>query len=243
MTHQLRILSLLFFFVVTGPALAGHASNSLSAAETAKPECGTLECWVTAALADRWPGTQIKLQGAIQWEEPQRIAEELATDRPVEVQVITDQQNGFASVGFKGIQGRVGYSAMKSSYIPRRRIVPGQPLDPQDFDTRDVDVSTAANRVNRGLILGTNITISGLESRQTLLEGQPVLTTAVQKLPDVRRGDHLQVEVVLGDIVLSTRAEATENGLKGSRLRALTEKQKREVVGTLRNDGVLEVRL
>ena len=139
--------------------------------------------------------------------------------------------------------GRAGFSALRSAWIPSRRIQPSEPLQLSDFSRREVDVARSPIRESRGILLDVAADLEKLEARQTLLEGSPVTSTAVQLQPAVKRGASLRVEITSGEIILTTQGTAMENGITGTNLRIITDKQKRELVGKLRADGVVEVSL
>jgi flagella basal body P-ring formation protein FlgA len=85
--------------------------------------------------------------------------------------------------------------------------------------------------------------LSRLEARQTLLEGGFVTSSAVRRIPDLRRGDVVRLEVLSGEVRLSTAAQALESGNLNQRIRVQASKSKRELVGVVREGGVVEVKL
>jgi flagella basal body P-ring formation protein FlgA len=95
----------------------------------------------------------------------------------------------------------------------------------------------------RGVILNKDVDVRGLESRQTILEGQFVTSTAVQRVPDVRRGDAVRIHLVSEGLSLVTTGAADEPGFLDGQVRVITSKSKRQLVGRLQRDSVVEVRL
>ena len=69
------------------------------------------------------------------------------------------------------------------------------------------------------------------------------LQTAVERVPDVRRGDTVKIRVISGDLKLLTLGIAQENGLTGSKVRVVSRTTNQELVGQLKQDGVVEVKL
>lgn len=205
-----------------------------------------IEQRLTTELQARWPGTRVVLNDAPTWDNPSGFAEVVAAGNS-SIQILSDQGQGevhFAvGAGRSRVSGKAVFSALKTAWIPSRRIQPAEALHESDFTLREVDVSRSPVREMRGILLEPTTHLEKLEARQTLLEGTPVVSTAVQLQPAVKRGASLRVEITSGEIILSTQATAMENGTTGSNLRIMTDKQKRELVGKLREDGVVEVSL
>jgi flagella basal body P-ring formation protein FlgA len=65
----------------------------------------------------------------------------------------------------------------------------------------------------------------------------------VQRVPDVRRGDTVQVYLRSGSLQLTTGGIVQESALIGDKVRVLTRQGKREVVGILKNKDGIEVSL
>jgi flagella basal body P-ring formation protein FlgA len=95
----------------------------------------------------------------------------------------------------------------------------------------------------RGVMIPSKESIDGLQARQTILEGQYPLASGVEKVPDVRRGDAIQVKILSGEIQLSTMATVQEPGYLNQNVRILTQKSKKELVGMLKEGGIVEVKL
>jgi len=209
-------------------------------------EAASVEKMLLVNLAARFPGARIEFNGPIQWRNPAQVSRILSSEA-VAVRVTRESPTGDIDFELYGSGGRepgsAAFSAYKKAWLPRRRIQPLESLKSAEFALSEVEVSRGGLKDYRGVILEAETTLENLESRQTLLEGQPVLSTAVQLRPIVKRGSSIRVELVSGDITLSTQATALENGLTGKNIRIMTDKQKRELVGRLREDGVVEVLL
>lgn len=135
------------------------------------------------------------------------------------------------------------YSAFTDVRVASRRIAPGEKINPEFFHTQEVNLATGMPYEMRGVLLPVSEKISQLETRQTILEGQFLVSTAVQKVPDVRRGDSVRIQVISGDLHLSTAGTATESGYSQSPLKVVTTKTRRELTGTLQPGGIVEVKL
>jgi len=220
-----------------GASVPVHAQERPCAGVANLPQC------VQNSLAKRWPETTVKLMGPIEWSDPGKIAAVFAYPLKSEVQILSDQENGIARIQVGDAHGKVTFQALAQVYAPQKRIYPNQIIPPHELKKIEVDLAKSPHRENRHSYLFDGSDIENLETKQSLFEGQPIHIGTTQPRPDVRRGDLLQVEVTLGDITLSTRAQVLENALKGSRVRIILEKQRRELVGQLRRDGVVEVKL
>lgn len=154
-------------------------------------------------------------------------------------------QAQFAVYGETGDSAEVlaDYSALTTIRVANRRIQPGERLSSELFASREVNLATGMPYELRGVLLSKNEDLSKLETRQTLLEGQFLVSTAVQKVPDVRRGDMVRVRVISGDLSLSTQAQAVEPGYSNTPIKVVTAKTHHELTGVLHSDGVVEVKL
>ncbi len=168
------------------------------------------------------------------------------------VRLVEDRAQGVAifELTGQGVDGaqlsdlvQTPYAAWKRVLAPVRRIYPNSKLKNDDFKIQEVNVATGAPREYRGVMLSADSDLSGFQSRQTILENQFVTTGAIERQPDVRKGDTVRLDLVSGDLTLSTQATASEAGAVGERVRVLTNKSKKEVVGIVREDHSVEVKL
>ena len=135
------------------------------------------------------------------------------------------------------------YSAWKKVVVATKRLYPNARIQERDFKVVEMDVAAGPIREYRGILVSPDANLTRLQTRQTILENQYVTTTAVEQQPDVRRGDTVRLDLVSGDLTLSTQATASENASIGDRIRVSTWKTKKEVVGTVRDDHSVEVKL
>lgn len=139
--------------------------------------------------------------------------------------------------------GQARFSAMVPTYVAVKRIHPGDKLSREDFQVQAINVAQGLAYQYRGVMFGTKTSIDGLQARQTILEGQYPLTNGVERMPDIRRGDAVQVKIFSGEILLSTMGIAQEPGYLNKNVRVLTQKNKKELVGQLKEGGIVEVKL
>jgi flagella basal body P-ring formation protein FlgA len=85
--------------------------------------------------------------------------------------------------------------------------------------------------------------IANYEAIQTIMEGQFLVTSSFRKVPDVRRGDSIRVNIVSNGLILMALGTSEESGYINHSIRVRTGKTKRELVGKLLPGGVIEVKL
>lgn len=200
---------------------------------------------VSAELEKRFPRARVELTDDLHW----------TSSRP-EGQIVSirvGDENARAQAGFtvetqdeQGVHRGYGYATFAAwlpARVPVRRVLPGEKLQGDQFSLQEVNVASGAMREFRGVILNQNTDISHLQARQTLIEGQPLLSSAVERVPDVRRGDSVRLKIVSNGLTLSALATASEAGYLNGPVRVLTAQTKRELSGKLISSGVVEVKL
>lgn len=125
--------------------------------------------------------------------------------------------------------------------VPLRRILPGESLKSSDFTVKEINLMEPAYQDWRGNLVPAQYQLSNLEARQTLLEGQPLLASSIQRKPDLRRGDSVKVLIRSNQIHLQTTGIAEENAYTTQNVKVLIHKTKREVLGVLSSPGLVEV--
>jgi flagella basal body P-ring formation protein FlgA len=202
-----------------------------------------LSSHLTNDLSRKHPGARIELTGSVRWVKgglPQKITS---------VSVLSQTAKGEAFFVARGetlneyAEGWVPFAAWVQAQVALRRVLPGERLGSDMFVAQDVNTSSGPAYEYRGVLLPQEQKVSGLEARQTILEGQYLLSSAVQRVPDVRRGDAVKIHLTAGELKLSTMGIAEEPAYLNGRVRVLSGKNKRELVGELHDDGVVEVRL
>jgi len=137
----------------------------------------------------------------------------------------------------------VKFNAWLEAPVAIRRINQGERLSADLFKNTEVNVAMGLGYEYRGVIASTKTDFAGLEAKNTLLEGQFLISSALQKSPEIRRGDLVKVELMSGDLTLGTQAVAQEPGFVGQNLRILVTKTKKELIGKLKSNNVVEVNL
>jgi len=201
----------------------------------------TLEAAVRAEIAKKYPGARVELSAPT-------LGDGLGLARSVSGAKLIQENGGVAEFAVtlpngSLAAGRIPFRASVSTFVANRRIRPGERLSKSDFALQSVTVSQGLSREYRTLMLRPDADLEKLEARQTILEGQYPLSSGVQKVPDVRRGDSVQIRLVSGAIELVTGGIAQEPASLGAPVRVLIGKTKKELLGKALENGVVEVRL
>jgi flagella basal body P-ring formation protein FlgA len=211
-----------------------------------------LNSLIKNSIARNFNGARIELLSSMQWVRGSFSPSQIS--RATEVLFLDEDGRGTAhlSVSNKnernsshGIsaEGWVHFSAWIPAKISLRRIKPAELLTPDMFITQELNISTGQGHEYRGVLLPDSVSVAGLETIQSVLEGQFLVSSAVQRVPDVRRGDSVRVHLISGGLTLSTLGVAEEPSYLNRQVRVMTGKNKRELLGQLQADGVVEVNL
>jgi flagella basal body P-ring formation protein FlgA len=193
-------------------------------------------------LSKKYPVAKIDVLNNVKW---------TRGSAPATVQslrILTETARGeiqFAAYGEGGAsaEGWATYTAWYPARIALRRIHPGESLTMDAFITQEINIASGPAFEYRGVILPPETELQGLEARQTILEGQFLLSTAVRRVPDVRRGDVVRIQIKSGELTLSTTGVADEPGYFNNRVRVMTNKSKQVLTGELQSGRVVEVKL
>ncbi len=222
------------------------AISSLARASESENFVETAQSLVKAGLEQKFPGARIEFTGPLNWKQG------VAPTNHLKLISLAEEGRGLVQFSFSEeteepgqiqIDGTAAFSAWVPARMPIRRIMPGERLTSEILSDQDVNVASGTGYTYRGVVLPQTVELSNLEARQTLLEGQFVVTTAVQKVPDIRRGDSVQILVKAGLMSVLTQGTAQESAYVNKPVRVLTVKTKRELVGKLDASGTVEVTL
>jgi flagella basal body P-ring formation protein FlgA len=224
-------MALLFLFA--------SGAAAVQAAESA------LEPLMRQELSKSFPEARIELMGDVAWTRGAWSPEESAAAPRVRLTSLSPRGDARFTVSSEQgtSEAMVRYAAWVPARIAIRRIHPGEKLGSELFSLQDVNVATGQGYEYRGVILSKATELSTLQSRQTVLEGQFLTSTAVEKIPDVRRGDVVRIELNAGELQLTTQGVAEEPAYLNTQVRVMAGKTKRELVGMLKPNGVVEVNL
>ncbi|MEO5971325.1 MAG: flagellar basal body P-ring formation chaperone FlgA [Bdellovibrionia bacterium] len=193
-------------------------------------------------ISESYGAAEVKFSGPIDW------IKQTPGKKGKSVQILNDNARGelrFSVAGTKGeySEGSLAFSAWIPARIAVKRVHPGELLRNEWFVTQKVKISTGTAREFRGVLLPSDNEISKLESVQTIMEGQFLTSSAVRNVPDVRRGDSVRIHLLNEGLILSTPGVAQEPGYLNRQIRVLTSKTKRELLGQLQPEGIVEVKL
>ncbi len=138
---------------------------------------------------------------------------------------------------------RAKYSIWKKAAVAKKRILPGEKISSESFLLEEVLVSQGMAREFRGVMISDSELLHEVESRQTILENQYITTTAVRRIPDVRKGDGVTIKLSSGEVQLSTPGIAEEASYLNNTIHVLSIKSKKVLVGTLIDRNLVEVKL
>jgi flagella basal body P-ring formation protein FlgA len=231
------------FFALAALLHSMSPAAAMDAAPDADATSIPLADRLSLAIGHQYPGTRIVIDSKVNWTHGD------ASAGTGNVSLLGETSRGemmFAvadAEGHRAGDGWVAFSAWQPARVAVKRVLPGEKIDANNFVSREVNVAAGTARELRGLILDPESGVSGLEARQSVLEGQMLLSSAVQRVPDVRRGDMVQVHLISNGLSLSTQGRAEEPANKGAQVRVTASKTKRELVGRLLDSGIVEVRL
>jgi flagella basal body P-ring formation protein FlgA len=218
-------------------------------AKAEEPGSSSVEEAIRMEIAGAFPGASIEIYGPIRW------LRGALPEKASQVRFIGENGRGEAQIQIRGVveeqdvasiatsEGMVPFAANVPAYVATRRVMPGEKIDAIYFTRKTVDVARGQARELRGVIFPAAESLAGLESRQTILEGQFLTTPAVQKTPDLKRGDSVSIRIISGGLTLNVQGTAEESGYLDNRVKVMALKTKRVLTGQLKAGSVVEVSL
>lgn len=219
--------------------------SSFHASAFAIDHPNTLSQRIHKALSDRLPYAEVRIPNLEKLSQSQEIRDLKSI---ADVRVIEDRSNGVAILDLIGDDGasvriQTPYQAFVNAPVANRKILPNTRIKAEDFRVEKINVAVSPAREYRGSMVTDLANLENSETRQTILEAQFVVSSAIQRSPDVRKGEMIKLQMVSGDLSLTTAATVLENGSIGDRVRVLTSRTKKEVVGKIKSDHTIEVNL
>ena len=221
------------------PSVAPQISQAVSLNEETHPWMNSLK----QELIKIYPKADIELSSNIQWIKGGNVAEVRR------VMLLGDDSKGNAHFLLEGVhhsdihEGWIPYSAWMDGRVALQKIKPGELLRDSLFVRRKLNVAHGLGKEVRAFVLTPEVRVEDLESIRTILEGQPLLSTSVEHVPDVRRGDLVRVSIKAGSLNLTTSGTAQEMGYVHKRIKVVTLQGKRELQGVLLSKQLVEVEL
>jgi len=192
-------------------------------------------------LQKRYPTAKIELSdsnlGGLTFQSPIRRVQLIKEVGQGSAEFLIEDPSGVQQVT------QVRFSANLLTYVAQRKIRPMEKLRSEDFMLQTIDVAQGLAHEYRAMMLSPTVELAKFEARQTILQGQYPLSSGVQRIPDVKRGDAVRVTLISGEIELTTSGIAQEPAYYDSAIRVSTQKTKKELMGKLLPNGTVEVRL
>lgn len=173
----------------------------------------------------------------------------------ISTHLIEISANGLATFRIKGTRQALNqtrevtqvvqlpYEAWIKTWVAKKRILPHIKLNQDDFRVEEVNVAKGIPYEYRGVMVTADFPIQNVESRQTILEGTFLTTSAYQQEALVKRGDVVKLELQSGELSLTTQGVVQEPASVGGRVRVISIKSKKEFTGRLNADSIVEVKL
>ena len=167
------------------------------------------------------------------------------------VKYISESTPGIADMGFvcddngtlTETKVKIPYKATVQAAMASKRVKFGQLVTADDYFMQEVDVTSGLYKEIRGLLITDESQLSKMQAHQTLLENQPILSSALIPSPDVSRGDAVKVRLLSGGLSIQTAGIAQEPSRIGQSIKVLSLKTKRELSGILLEGNTVEVQL
>jgi flagella basal body P-ring formation protein FlgA len=246
-SNRLTLFALIFW--ILAGSLHASAAQDISGEFTSEEISRTLSELVRQALKEKLPHADIRIPSLKKLVQRAPLSELQSIQK---VRITEDRPNGTALFEVSGTSRggneqnhilQTPYEAWVNALIARRRINPNTKLKQEDFRQGEVNVASGPVREYRGVLVPVTQDVDKMQTKQTILENQYVVQNAVEKQPDIRRGETVKLELISGELTLSTQAMAEEPASIGDRIRVTTVKTKKLVVGTVQADRSVEVSL
>jgi flagella basal body P-ring formation protein FlgA len=224
--------------VILAVAILTAAVVHADIVQISQSDIESLKAQIRTELGHQYPGARIDVTGPIKLVHgtlSSPISKVIWTSEPVrgEAHLKVNEAAEISAV----------YAAFVPARVSKRRISPGEKLSADMFIFQDINVTNGMNFEMKGVILPQEEDVSRLETRQTILDGQYLTSVAVEKVPDIRKGDSVRIHIVSGELNLSASGIAMEPGYEKGPIKVIVSRSKHELSGTLEAGGVVEVNL
>lgn len=170
------------------------------------------------------------------------------TDEPFELRLVDSLFNGIKSrfiVPFEIlVSGEVVYKAsaalqakiVKEIWLSSRRLNRGEALDESSFYLARKDILLI-----NGSPLDASDSMSGLESRSTILQDRPILNRYTARIPVVKRGDLVDAVLKKGILSITMKVYIMDQGAPGDTIRVRNPKSKKQLKGVVSDDSTIRI--
>lgn len=143
----------------------------------------------------------------------------------------------------ENINFSVRFEAWQEALVASQRIRPREKLSESLFEKRQINVASRQEYSLRNLMLSPDTRLEKFETRQTILQGEYPLLSAIEQIPDLRRGSNVNIILKSGGLSLTTLGTVQEDAHEGESVRAMVKRTKKQIVGILKSNHTLVVDL
>jgi flagella basal body P-ring formation protein FlgA len=123
------------------------------------------------------------------------------------------------------------------AWIATRTLQAGEPLSPDDFERRAVDVAGSTESID-----ATAPWPEGWRARGRIVAGTPLLRSRMAPVPEVRGGERVVASASAGRVTLQLAATALQDGQSGSWVRVRLPGRRDTVMARVAAGGQVEVK-
>jgi len=124
----------------------------------------------------------------------------------------------------------------RPTLVAARTIAAGEVIETGDVR----QASVAPSKLSRGSFHEASQVV-GRRARRTMREGMVFRPDRIEEVPVIRRGGTVRIRLERGPLRIEAIGRAREDGVLGSPIRILNLESRREIVGIVREDGVVHV--
>jgi flagellar basal body P-ring formation protein FlgA len=192
--------------------------------------------------------TTHNLDGDLHLEFLREPAEIRIPDDNYEIALTRSQANGIKSrfiipfsVLIDGEFVYQGSAALKAKIFKRvllssRRISRGESLNESDFYLAEQNTLSI-----KGVPLGIESSLLGLESKSTILKDHPILKRHTGKTPVVGRGDLVNAILTKGAMSITMKVQILDKGAPGDIVRVRNLKSKKQLKGIVTDESTIQI--
>ncbi len=215
--------------VTSATALASinHSSNSSNNRQS-----------LEALLLERFSADRIEVI-SIQPSEHQKIERwEFMTERALGQATL----RGIDQTG-SGFLYTVEFRIFKKAPVSLNTKRPGEKLKESEIKIQEIDITSGVERQYSKVFAENSTAWDKMMAKSTLLEGRFITVSSIKKIPDISRGDAVEVRVQSGGVILKSHGVVQTNGYIGDTVSVLLDRNKRETKGKVAEGLWVEVAL
>ena len=141
------------------------------------------------------------------------------------------------------VEGSVYFSAWEKVQVAKRQLHRGERLLAEAFSYEKVDLAQGQPRAFQTFLVKKPIEQEKFEFVQNIQPGQMLLSSAIRKIPDVKRGDRVQVQLISGGVILKAYGTLEEPGYIEQTVKVSLSSHQKKLTGILKSPQEVEVRI